>query len=221
MTERAAATTEPELRSPYVSWDAFGPVLEKIRKRSPTTVDLEILQTWGISKANAMKTLPALKFLRIVDGSGKSLPIWERLGASDPGGYRAATKEMLETAYAKVLSAYPGAFAETDDKLADMIGEIYGSSPSTRKPAVTFLKRLLTEAGIRDESADDKGGQNARIGPRAPVRRAPTLRQPARVPAGESAQILNVHLHVGVPLNIKESELSDFIRRVASAAKSN
>lgn len=207
-----------ELRAPYSSWDTFYDVFQRIRKRAPTTVDRAVLKGWGVSDANARKTLPALKFLKIVNGAGNPLPLWNDLTARDEETYRKTVDSMVQQAYKKLLDAYPGAFDETDEKLSDLIGEIYKTSASTRPAALMFLRKVLAEAGAQ---------------PIVPVVQAParsTTRQSGERHSRTSARpavderhyvtgnALNIHIHVNVEAGISEEELTNFLQRVTSAA---
>lgn len=217
-----------ELRAPYASWDTFGPVLERIRKRSPTHLDLQVLQGWNVSKPSAQKVLPALRFLKIIGSDGRPTPLWERIAVQDEEKYHQAIDGMVGEAYKKLLDAYPGAFAETDARLGDIIGEVYGTSPSTRVAALTFLKRLLFEAGIRQ--ATEK--HEPRITRPSPVgRMRAKIRQPLPTPVAaemvhpENRRLadggVTIHLHVNIASDITEAELTEFLGRVTKAASQN
>ena len=216
-----------ELRAPYASWDTFGPVLERIRKRSPTDIDAQVLQTWGLSKSSALKVLPALRFFRIIDAKGKPTQLWNRIAVQDPGAYREAIEAILSASYGKLLQAYPEAFKEPDERLADMIKEIYGGSPSTATPAVVLLKHLLSEAGLRQVS----DGQVVRA-PRPKLASRPKERRTEASqdkPAGSrTAQLgpnsqssVTIHLHLTIGQNITEGELVDLLNKVTNAATRN
>ncbi len=208
-----------ELRAPYISMDSFSEVLQRIRKRAPTVMDIEVLKGWGISEANARKILPALRFLGIVDGDGKPLPLWNDLTTRDDAAYRKKVGSMVHEAYKKLFDAYPEALEETDDRLSDLIGEIYGTSASTRPQAVLFLRGILREAGVESPPTA------ARPTPRSAARvhgeksdRAPT--RPAMVEKSFSAgSVLNIHVHLNVEAGTSEAELVALLQRVTSAAQ--
>jgi hypothetical protein len=212
-----------ELRAPYPSWDAFWVAYDKVRNRGATTIDVGVLEKWGLSKANARKVLPALKFLGIVDKDGNPLPLWSELAVKDEERYKRAVEGMLRSAYSKLLEAYSDAFSETDARLSDAIGDVYETSASTRPAVVNFLRRMLAEAGLvtapaatRGESAESTGArttQRVARGTRAnaPVRVAPAIR--------ESNGGLNVQVHVNVAPDISEDELVAFFRRLDRARK--
>lgn len=213
-----------ELRAPYATWDTFGPVLERIRRRSPTSLDVQILQGWNLSESSALKVLPALRFFGIIDSKGKPTPVWERIAVQDQEKYRVALQTILREAYKKLLEAYPGAFDESDDRLADMIGEVYKSSPSSRGAAVTLLKRLLSEAGLR-QSVESREPRIKSAGQQRRPKSRPALDK-VITPKVESLPLktterVAIHVHVNVAADITETELHDFLQRVTRAASNN
>lgn len=213
-------TKNPELsklRAPYPSWPAFLSVFEKIKSRSGTIIDAEILQKWDVSAPNARKILPALRFLGIIDQDGNPLPLWTALAVKDPTRYRKTAEDMLSQAYKKLLDAYPNVFLETDIKLSDAIGDVYDTSASTRTAAVNFLKRMLTEAGLRElrETPQRQPERRHSLPRRAPLRPAEQHVSGGTTTIRASDAVLNVHVHVAN--DVSEDELVDFFRRVNRA----
>lgn len=150
------------LMAPYPPVETFIKILEdKIRKRRPTPIDGALLQEWGLSKSNASKILPALKFLGIIDLKGNPTPIWDSLTVTDEIKFQRAVGNMIREAYSALLEQYPYALSESDDVLADLIAEIYKTSPSVRGPAVAFLRRLQQMSDIEGSTAGQSASADA------------------------------------------------------------
>lgn len=220
IVEEKAAEQQHDLHAPYPSWDAFAVALEVMKRRSPTSIDSRTLGEWGLSKPNAQKVLPALRFLGIVGHDGHPKPLWTELAAKDPERYKKAVEGMARQAYSKLLEAYPEAFSETDERLSDAIGDVYKTSASTRGASVKFLKRLLVEAGLREAEKTSENRQLRRStapGPRKISRPATKASAVPRPSLENPAQLVHVHLHI-TP-EISEPELAMLLRKVLAAAR--
>lgn len=208
-----------ELHAPYPSWDSFSVVLGVIKRRSPAPVDSRTLEEWGLSKPNAQKVLPALRFLGIVGQDGSPKPLWTELAAKDTERYRKAVEGMIRQAYGKLLDAYPDAFSETDERLSDAIGDVYKTSASTRTASVKFLKRLFVEAGLQEaEKKSENGHRRSNVSESRKrgyvAGKAPSTPGPS--PEGSPHPI---HLHLHITPEISEPELASLLRKVVAAAR--
>ena len=220
IAKERAAEQLPELHAPYPSWETFLAVLGVIKRRSPTSVDSKTLEEWGLSKPNAQKVLPALRFLGIVGQDGSANSLWTELAAKDPERYKKAVEGMIKQAYSKLFNVYPEILSESDERLSDAIGDVYKTSASTRGASVKFLKRLLVEAGLRKAEENSEKGQLRRSPvPKSvkSVRSASNIPPAPRPSSSSSAAPLQLHLHI--TSEISESELTSLLRKVVGAAR--
>lgn len=196
-------------KPPYVSWGTFEPIFKRLKSRAPTTVTLDVLKRWEVTKSNAQKALPALRFLGIIDSDGEpNQQLWQSLTASDPAKYKVAVRDMMETAYERLLSEYSNAFEADDNLLGGYLSEIYGTAPQSRGPSVAFIRGLMKEAGMLQKDPDGKA-------PRT-IAKKPAAKQTANKPEREKIKVkvdsdsansagneepgqrvIHIHIHVG------------------------
>jgi hypothetical protein len=129
----------PSRKPPYCPTEAFSQLFDRLRQRMPTTINQELLSTWGVTAG--AKLLPAIKFLGIITDAGDpNKPLWQALSQSDPARFKPAVHEMLKSAYKAAFDAYPTLEDFSESRMGDVFAEIYGTSPSSKTHAARFFR---------------------------------------------------------------------------------
>ena len=139
------ATEARQRSAPYVPASAMSAFFDHIRYvKTPDAVDSGILEDYGISHSNAFPLLSALKFLNLVDSSGKPTEAFRELQI---GGeeFSLALRQVLETAYKELFSRLDVS-RDSKDKIINFFARNY--SPATANKATILFLDLCGEAGI-------------------------------------------------------------------------
>ena len=139
------ATEARQRSAPYVPASAMSAFFDHIRYvKTPDAVDSGILEDYGISHSNAFALLSALKFLNLVDSSGKPTEAFREL---QTGGeeFSLALRQVLETAYKELFSRLDVS-RDSKDKIINFFARNY--SPATANKATILFLDLCGEAGI-------------------------------------------------------------------------
>jgi hypothetical protein len=145
-TEEAVGRPKP----PYVGWNVFKQrILVTIRNRRPAILTVDELCSWDMERSTAKKALAACKALGIADRKGApNRDLWIGLQQSGEEHQR-AVRQMLETAYAPLLSQFEDITTVPPDHLRAKFAQVWHiDSPSSRDAAVSFFAGLCAEAGV-------------------------------------------------------------------------
>ena len=131
--------------APYAPASAMSALFDHIRYvKTPDSVDSGLLEDYGISHSNAFALLSALKFLNLVDSSGKPTEAFRDL---QTGGdeFKIALNQVLEKAYSGLFSRLDVG-RDSKDKIVNYFARNY--SPATANKAAILFLDLCGEAGI-------------------------------------------------------------------------
>lgn len=147
-------------KAPYISISALMGFLDHIRYVStPKKVDTGLLQDYGVSKGNVFALLSAIKFLGLVDGSGKPTPAFSSLQTMGDE-FRSNLREIVENAYAD-LFARLDVSRDSREHIRNYFARNYSVSQSER--ATSLFLDLCREAGI-SVSSEPKGDKREAAG---------------------------------------------------------
>ena len=139
------ATGARQRSAPYVPAGAMSAFFDHIRYvKTPDTVDSGLLEDYGILHSNAFPLLSALKFLNLVDSSGKPTEAFRELQTGG-GEFSLALRQVLETAYKELFSRLDVS-RDSKDKIINFFARNY--SPATANKATILFLDLCGEAGI-------------------------------------------------------------------------
>jgi hypothetical protein len=138
-----------DIPSDYMPYAPAGPVMGLIRRmregRLPDNVTVKGLEQLGISVGNADRIHKGLRFLGLLEETGKVTPTFDRLGKVSTDEYPAALQEIIQAAYAPVLRIVNPA-EDTDVAIFDAF-RLYEPSGQRQKMVGLFMA-LCREAGL-------------------------------------------------------------------------
>lgn len=162
-------------KPPYVSWETFQRVLNRINRRTPCRLDMPVLEEWEVSEATSKKVLPALRFLGLINDEGEpNKEVWNAITQS-PEKYKAAMAKITRTAYGGLFERLRNVEQASLDELSDAFGEFYHVAKTSRQAVVAFFVGMAAEGGI--ELAATAGSQPKR---KQVAATRPQGRQPGR-----------------------------------------
>jgi hypothetical protein len=130
------------LTPPYLPFSRFLESLDSIAALTPDRID----RTFWSPASEYLSTLlvNAYAFLGLIDSTGAPTPLLHRL-AADPASRPATLREVLQRAYADVLTTVSTAtgIADLDDSFSQ-----FRTSGATHRKAVTFLLQACRYAGL-------------------------------------------------------------------------
>ena len=146
-------TVERKRAAPYVPASTLSQFFDHIRYvREPSDVDAGLLEDYGIKRGQVFALGSALKFLDVIDESGKPTPVFRGL---QTGGdeFRDALRAVVERAYADLFNRLDVS-RDTKDKITNFFARNY--SPATAERATRLFLDLCGEAGIETASQPRK-----------------------------------------------------------------
>ena len=145
------ATEETELQvqkavPPYGPTRGMLQALEMLRKTTPSRIDSDFLRDSGVAPGNEYKVAGALKFLGLVDESGRPTEK-SRLLKTKGDTYSQTLKEIVRTAYADLFQRLDAGKMNRDEIYNYFVTE-GGLGAEMANKATRFFVKLCELAGI-------------------------------------------------------------------------
>lgn len=193
------ATEARQRIAPYVPASAMSAFFDHIRYvKTPAAVDSGILEDYGISHSNVFALLSALKFLNLVDSSGKPTEAFRELQTGSEE-FSLALRQVLETAYKELFSRLDVS-RDSKDKITNFFARNY--SPATANKATILFLDLCGEAGIitaaQPRKADASEGATTK-----PKQRPTTPQNNQKTSTGKQTGQVTEELETGPRVDIR------------------
>jgi hypothetical protein len=167
--EAQVADVEKKQAAVYVGWTTFKNSLTQLAEGVPNVIDRTAFP--GQSGGVQSQLLAGLKFLGLIDESGKPTQDLHGLAVRDEAARKEAMKRLLQERYAALFDL--GLDKATPGQLAEALSKHYNVSGDTRDKAMRFfllaakysgvkVSRFLAKgAGVRKPRAARRGASNS------------------------------------------------------------
>lgn len=155
---------------PYAATSNVMAVINRKRDRGlPDPVNPTTLETIGISKGNASRTLQALNFLGLMDGDGKQTQAFDQLARAGEAGqeYQTIFQQILRDSYKRVFEIVDPA-QDGETSITDAFRQF--EPEAQRRRMVALFRGLCEQAGIVEPRTPERKVRNSKT-QRAPIRR--------------------------------------------------
>jgi hypothetical protein len=159
--------------APYVSSVALQKLFQRVKNRNmPQFIDEGLLQDFGIPRGNVYALLSALKFLNLVDDSGRlteNFPLVQKTGEE----FQRNLAELVRKAYAPAFARLD-LLQDTREQIRNFFARNYSSSQADK--ATSLFLFLCQEAGIPlGEHLLTRGGGRPKAEPPPRRREVPVI----------------------------------------------
>lgn len=138
------ATTQEKRKPVYIAFKTFLSALDKLEQGVPPVIDRYVWSTF--SGSLQAQTLSAFKFLGLIDESGKSQPMLQKLIDAKGDAKKTVLRGLLEAKYAEAIKL--GESNASFQQLQDVI-RAYGISGGTLEMAVRFFTDACGYVGLK------------------------------------------------------------------------
>lgn len=122
----------------------IGPLLDKIKEVGvPDKVTRNWLESVGFKSKNDRSLITVIKYVDLVDTSGKPTPRWNQFRGKDGG---AVLAEGIKKGYSQLYSMYPTAHTQSDDNLSSFFSTKTSAGATAVSKTVTTFKNLCQKA---------------------------------------------------------------------------
>lgn len=134
---------------PYESIRNVNKFLKKIKILNPKVIDKEYLATNNLGQKNPFPLLGTLKFLNLIDDSGKPTEKLESLKIKGKEEYQKSLMRIIKEAYREMFDSV-NVEAADEDTIYNQIRSVYKCSIRIANQATPLFLWLCGEAGIRE-----------------------------------------------------------------------
>lgn len=219
-----AGDQQKQARPPYASVGDLEKFFARMGTiRDPGTVDTAWVTNYKVAEQQPEGIVTLLKWLRIVDGDGNSMGVWDEVRVA--GTRKQKLEELVRAAYSGVFDAIDVAEADRD-VLRDTFIQVYGHGDPGRY--VTCFLALCKEAGIPVKAATPtraRGSENGKDKAPKPPTRRPTAGQVAKADKvrgnhdASSGIAVTITLNVEIPAGWSDEEIQARVAAVRRAAE--
>lgn len=133
-------------RPPYVTYATWTRVLDDVKVRKPTLLDLSYFRDLGLSDSTGVTVRAALYFLGLVEGDGMPTERFAELVSAEGDARRGVVRELIEDGYAPIVGDIDLEHA-TMGHLLDCFKRA-GAEGNVGHKCVTFFLALAKDAGM-------------------------------------------------------------------------
>lgn len=149
----------------YLSLSRLDRLLDLISTRSLNEVTLDYLRAQGFKGTDAHLAFAGLRFLGIIDASGKTLEISKKLHLQGDA-WRETLKEVINVAYTKLFKVNKEAFTLDRQQLTNEFVGLYGLTPRIARVATPAFIFLCEKAGFIEQKLKIKTTEEGARRPR-------------------------------------------------------
>lgn len=188
-----------EERRPYAAAANLASVLERVRRINlPATLDNDLLRVIGIPEASLARVIFALRFLRLIDATGRPTDVLRAIARASDDEYRELLAGVVREAYAADFARVDPAH-DTQTQIESVFRR-YEPRSQTMRMVMLFLG-LCRMAGMPVVDAPRRRGMQTRAtgmrpartspipAPANPARRSSTTQPPLPATVGQTVSI--------------------------------
>jgi hypothetical protein len=133
-------------RPPYVTYATWARVLDDVKVRKPTLLDMSYFHDLGLSDSTGVTVRAALWFLGLLEGDGMPTERFAELVSAEGDARRTVVRELVDEAYGPIVGEMDLEHA-TMGHLQDCFKRV-GAEGNVGHKCVTFFLALAKDAGM-------------------------------------------------------------------------